>query len=229
MKKNLLLLFVFSVSLSAVVFSQEPVEYPDAIPGMPGIESRYLTSDPYEKVKAFYVNVYGEPDYETKQDDNGRSAQFFYEESIVEPRAVHIYDRKGDSKAVEKVFSQLNGMVVREIIDQELYDEIEEKYIHLKDYYYVKDEDQKIFDRYHKKLGTGGTEAVVDREETMMEAQRLIMAGKVEEGRAMLENMKNSMAGAMDHANSPDAADEWVECLEEISAIKYPVMIIINR
>ncbi len=228
MKKSLLLLAVFIIAGPAHVFCQEPVDYPGAVKKMPGSNQVYLTRDSYEKVKEFYVGVYGAPDYENKQDESQKYATFFWEETIYEPRAVKINDRKGNSKAVKDVFSKLKGLIQMNILDESRYDEIEKKYIHLKDYYYLQGEDENVYKKYNKKLGAGGTEAV-NNDEIMAEAQKLIMAGKVQEATAMMEDMKKSMTDSMDHAGSPEAIDSWIECLEEISQLKYPVMINIQR
>jgi len=102
------------------------------------------------------------------------------------------------------------------------------KYRHLQNYYYVQGEDEAIYKEYHKILGAGGTEAM-NKEETMAKAQELIMAGKVQEGTALLENLRDGMTDSMEYAGSEKAVDSWIDCLEEINAVKYTVQIRIDR
>lgn len=228
MRKPLLLLTVFIIAAQANVFCQEPVEYPGAVMRIPGNNRQYLSHDSYEKIKEFYVGVYGEPDNVNKQDLAERYATFFWEETIYEPRAVHVLHRQGDSKAVKNVFSKLKGLIEMDILDENRYYEIEKKYIHLVNYYYLLDKDEDVYKKYNKKLGAGGTEAV-NNKEIMAEAQKLLMAGKVQEGMAMMEDMKKEITDSIEHAKSPAAIDSWIECLEEISLLKYPIMIMIGR
>ncbi len=100
-------------------------------------------------------------------------------------------------------------------------------YRHLQDYY-IDGEDEAIYDKYHKMLGAGGTEAL-NTEETMAKAQELIMAGKIQEGTALLESMRDGMVANMEYAGSEKAIDSWINCLGEMNAVKYPVRIRIDR
>ncbi|MFW6277067.1 MAG: hypothetical protein ACOC1J_00240 [Prolixibacteraceae bacterium] len=85
-----------------------------------------------------------------------------------------------------------------------------------------------FYRRCHKMPGAGGTEAM-DKEETMAKAQELIMAGKIQEGTALLENLRDGMTESIEYAGSEKAVDSWIECLEEMNAVKYPVRISIDR
>ncbi|MGM0667003.1 MAG: hypothetical protein ACQETA_06750 [Bacteroidota bacterium] len=228
MTKTLLLLSVFLIAGPANIFCQEPVEYPGAVNLYPENNNRYLTRDSYEKVRKFYVGVYGAPHHENTQGETGKNATFFYEETNYEPRGIHLYNRKGNSKAVANVFSELEDLVTMNIMDQERYDEIKKKYIYLEDYYYKSNEDEDVFNKYYKDLGLGGTEAV-DQEKIMAEVQKLMMEGKIQEATAIMEDMKESMVSSMEYAGSPEAIDSWIECLEEIDSLKYPVTIHIDR
>jgi hypothetical protein len=228
MKKPTLLLIIFSAITAVCASGQQPVEYPGAVAQFPESRNYYLTEDSYEKVKAFYINKYGAPDHESNKDETKRSATFFYEKTIFEPRGIHLSEKQGNSRSVVHVFSELKGLIVREILTQVRYDEIEEKYRHLQDYYYVRGEDETIYKKYHKILGAGGTEAL-STEETMTKAQELIMAGKIEEGKALLESMRDGMTASMEHAGSEKAIDSWMDCLKELDAAKYPVQIRIDR
>lgn len=228
MKNPLLLLFVFLIAGPAHILCQEPVEYPGALNLSPEKNTQYLTRDSYEKVREFYVGIYDAPHHENKQGEAGKYATFFYEETRYEPRGIHVNDRRGNSKAVENVFSELDDLLAMNILDQERYDEIENKYIYLEDYYYRGNEDEDVFNKYYKDLGLGGTEAV-DQEKIMAEVQKLMMEGKIQEATALMEDMKESMVSSMEYAGSPEAIDSWIECLEEIGSLKYPVMIRIDR
>ncbi|MCA1756367.1 MAG: hypothetical protein LC649_02785 [Bacteroidales bacterium] len=228
MKTPLLLLSVFLIAGPAHIFCQEPVEYPGAINKTPENNRQYLTRDSYEKVREFYVDIYNAPHHENNQGETVKTATFFYEKTIYEPRGIHISYLRGDSKAVKKVFSELKGLIVMNILDQDRYDEIEKKYIYLKDYYYRENKDEEVFNKYYKDLGAGGTEAV-DQEKIMAEVQKLMMEGKIQEATALMGDMKESMVSSMEHAGGPEAIDSWIECLEEIDKLKYPVMIGIDR
>ncbi len=235
--RNYLLLLIFIIASPASVCSQKPATYPGSIEERPG-SNRYLTKDSYEKVKEYYVRIYGDPDYETEH-----NATFFYEDVIHEPRGIHINDGNPDSKGVKQVLSQLKLLVERGdlegrvILSEARYKEIENEYRHLQDYFYAYEEDasgryiredEAIFKKYNKKSGHGGTEAH-NNEELMKQAQDLIMAGKIEEGTALMKQIKNTMAKDMEHAGSPGAVDSWINCLEEINACKYGVTIRLDR
>lgn len=221
----------------AFVCGEEPVVFPGSIAERPG-SNRYLTADSYEQVRDYYVDIYGSPHHEGEG-----NATFFYEETIYEPRGIHINHLGAGSKGAERVLSQLKRLVSmgevekREILSEDRYEEIERKYRHLKDYFYTYEDDttgryilkdEAIFQKYHKTLGLGGTEAM-DKEEIMAQAQELIMSGRVEEGTALLEQMKQSMVGDIEYARSPEAVDSWIECLEEMNACKYAVIIRVDR
>ncbi|MFP4064011.1 MAG: hypothetical protein ACLFS0_00730 [Bacteroidales bacterium] len=237
-------LFSFSVWLllcSAFVFSQEPIEYPDAIAERSNSNQRYLTNDAYEKVRTFYEAVYGSPDYE-----GDYNTTFFYEDTRYEPRGIHIYriiPGSERAKGVKKVFSELYSLVQRskmgekEILTEARYDEILNRYKHLQDYFYPYQEnesdkhiseDEAIYQKYYKNTGHGAADPE-NKEEIMERAQQLIMAGRVEEGTALLEKLKNTMTGDIEYANSPKVVDSWVKCLEEMDSCKYQVSIRIDR
>jgi hypothetical protein len=228
MKKPTLLLIIFSALTAVYANAQQPVEYSGAEAQFPESRNYFLTKDSYEKVKAFYVNKYGNPDHESNKDETERSATFFYEETIFEPRGIHLSEKMGNSRSVVHVFSELKGLIVREVLTRTRYDEIEKKYRHLQNYYYVRGEDETIYKKYYKMLGASGTEAM-NTEETLAKAQKLIMAGKIEEGKALLEGMRDGMTVNMEYAGSEKAIDSWIDCLEKLEAAKYPVQIRIDR
>lgn len=131
----------------------------------------------------------------------------------------------------------MGEMEKREILSEARYQEIEGKYRHLKDYFYTYEDyangrtirqDKAIFQKYHKILALGGTEAV-DKEEIMAQAQELMMSGRIEEGTILIEQMNNSMVASMEYACSPEVVDSWIECLEEMDACKFAVIIRIDR
>jgi hypothetical protein len=228
MKKSTFLTIVFSTLTAVYAAGQQPVEYPGAVAQIQESRDYYLTKDSYDDVKAFYVNKYGASHHESNADGTKRAATFFYEKTNFEPRGIHLSERNGNSRAVVRVFSELKGLIVRDILTQTKYDEIEKKYRHLQNYYYVQGEDEAIYKEYHKILGAGGTEAL-DKEETMAKAQELIMAGKIQEGTALLENLRDGMTDSMEYAGSEKAVDSWIDCLEEFNAVKYPVQIRIDH
>lgn len=236
MKRPLFFSF-FMIAFPALVCSEGPVVFPGSIAERPG-SNRYLTADNYGQVREYYMGIYGSPHHEGKQ-----NATFFYEETIFEPRGVHLNHLRADSKGADRVFAQLKRLVLmsetegKEILSEARYKEIEHQYRPLKDYYYAYEEDESgryvpmdeaIFRKYHKTLGLGGMEAF-DKEEIMAEAQELIMSGKVEEGTALLEQMRNQVVEDIEYASSPEAVDLWIKCLEEINACKFGVMVRIDR
>lgn len=228
MNKSTFFPVVFCALTAVYAQGQQPVEYPGAVAQFQESRNYYLTKDSYDEVKAFYVNKYGAPDHENNKDETKKSATFFYEETIFEPRGIHLSEKSGNCRAVVHVFSELKGSLIREILTQTRYDEVEERYKHLKDYYYVDGEDEIIYKKYHQMLGAGGTEAL-NKEETMAKAQKLIMAGKIQEGTALLESMRDGMIANMEYAGSEKAIDSWIDCLEELDVAKYLVRIRIDR
>lgn len=236
MKKGTFLLAVFFLAATPSVFGQEPVLYPGALVQRPGF-NYYVTTDSYEKVRAFYAGIYGEPNHQTE-----KTATFFYEETIFEPAGIHLYSKSPGSKGATRVFTALCRLKERgkaegkEVLSRQRYDEIVRKYEHLKNHYYLYAEDERgnflpedeiIYLKYNRKLDAGAIEDM-NVEEITQKAQQLLMQGKIEEGREMLERLQSSMTGHLEFSGSTEVVDEWIECLEEIDACKFPIIIRID-
>jgi len=125
MTRSTFFAIVFSTLTAGFATGQQPVEYPGAVAQIPESRNIYLSKDSYDEVKAFYVNKYGAPHHESNENETKRTATFFYEKTNFEPRGIHLSERNGNSRAVVRVFSELKGMIVREILTQTKYDEIE--------------------------------------------------------------------------------------------------------
>jgi len=237
MKKGTFLLAVFFLTSTPAILSQKPVIYPGAMAQRPG-SNYFLTTDSYEKVRAFYAGIYGEPDHETE-----KTATFFYEETIFEPAGIHLYSKSPGSKGATRVFTALCRLKERgqaegkEVLSRQRYDEIVRNYEHLKDHYYLYKEDERgkfvpedetIYLKYNRKLDASAIENM-NVEEITQKAQQLLMQGKMQEGRELLEQRQNSMSGHLEFSGSTEAVDEWIECLEEMDACKFPVLIRIDN
>jgi len=66
-------------------------------------------------------------------------------------------------------------------------------------------------------------------EEITKQAQQLLMQGKMQEGRELLERLQNTMTGHLEFSGSTEVVDDWIECLEEMDACKFPVLIRIDN
>lgn len=235
-KNGALLFAVLILASSTAIHSQKPVLYPGAHLQSPG-SKYFLTSDSYEKVRAFYIGIYGEPDYEKE-----KIATFFYEETIFEPAGIHVNGVSANGKSAARVFAELQRLKKRgeaggkEILSEQRYGEIFRNYEYLNDnfYMYAKDErgnfvseDEIIFRKYNKKLDIGAIEDM-NAEEITQKAHQLFMQGQIQEGRELLERLQGSMTEHLEFSGSAEVVDEWIECLKEIDACKYPVMIRID-
>jgi len=235
-KQKFLKLFLGAAFIwsTATLSAQVPVIYPGAVQQMEQ-SNYYLSKDGFGRVFDFYANSYGKPETEGVNDEGKRSAFFVSDKNWKEqqswkldPPGVRITELQGDSKAVSRVFWALDGLIKRGFLTKERYDEIESQYIGLKDHYFKRGEDQEIQKRYEQKLLEGG-DPVAIQEQVMARVQELIMSGNFQEATAMAEKMKEEIMGNLEMANSEQAVDEWIKCLEEIKAISYPVMITISQ
>jgi len=231
--KKTTLIFAVLAAISANLISQQVVVYPGAV-AQTDETTFYLSKDAYDKVFDFYAGTYGNPDNQSITDDSKRSAFFVSDKNWKEqqswkldPPGVLITELQGNSKAVARVFWALDGLIERGFLTKERYDEIESQYIGLKDHYFKPGEDQAIQKKYEQKLLEGG-DPVAIQEQVMARVQELIMSGNFQEATAMAEKMKDEIMENLEMANSEQAVDEWIKCLEEIKAISYPVIISIT-
>lgn len=125
----------------------------------------------------------------------------------------------------------------KEILSRQRYDETIRNYEYLEDHYFLYTEDERgnfvpedefIYRKYNKKLDAGAIEDM-NVEEITQKAQQLLMQGKIEEGREMLERLQSSMTGHLEFSGSAEVVDEWLECLDEMDACKFPVLIRIDN
>ena len=236
MKKAHIILLFFPVVFIVTTHGQErPTIFPGAVPQWESNEDYFLTNEDYESVISYYTKEKGAPRHEDDSGEKGRSAWFLYIEMLPDDGGLYVSEKKGNSRGAERVFSQLQSLVVRGHASQEQVNEIEQKYGYLKQYYFVyrKNErgkdvpyDEIIFSKHDKKLGLGGTE-VVDMDEVMQKAQQLMSEGKTQEGLALIKQANEDIISGMNTANSAEAVDLWIECLEEIAANAYPVQLAI--
>jgi hypothetical protein len=224
----LVLIFYFPLFIAA----QQPVLYANQVPQFPNNKSAFLTFDSFEKVYMHYVNAYGQPDEELI-DGESKLVRFYLKKSPHETRSVSIEHLRGNERAIPRIFSELKSLVGRNIITEARYNELEDKYSMLQKHYYIFQADEAgkfvskaeiIYRKYQKKAGMGSTFGT-DMEASMAIAQELMMSGKMKEGMELLEKAKKEQLNAVEYAKSDAVADDWVACLEEISANKYQVRI----
>ncbi len=59
----------------------------------------------------------------------------------------------------------------------------------------------------------------------MEKAQELVMQGKTEEGTELLRKASENMQKGLEMGTSADAVDIWIECLDELASVAYPIEI----
>jgi hypothetical protein len=229
MRIILLTLIVFN----ALLFKsncQEPSVYPGAAKKYLDGNYTYLTRDSYEKVKDYYQKEIGRNPREDTRGP-GASCSFVYVPRMPDPDAVFITMHRGRSRATNEVFSELGKLMYNGAISQDRYDEIHKKYNFLSNCYYVqvKDEngdittrDDLIYQNYRHKAGLGDIESL---DEVMKRAQELMMQGKREEGTELMRKAAENMQKGIGKATSAEAVDIWIECLDELASVAYPVEI----
>lgn len=230
MRKIILTLIVFNFLSLSKSDCKEPSVYPGAAKQYLEGDNAYLTIDGYEKVKDYYQKEIGR----TARDDTrgpGLSCSFVYVPRKPDPDAVFITWHRGRSIATNNVFSELGKLLYSGVLSQDRYDEISSQYDHLSKCYYVqvKDEngetttrDEIIFQKYNHKAGLGETDSI---EEVIERARELIMQGKTEEGNELIRKTSENMQQGMERATSAEAIDIWIECLEELASVAYPIRI----
>ncbi|MEX2371966.1 MAG: hypothetical protein WD578_13250 [Bacteroidales bacterium] len=236
MKNYRLILFLPIILATTIQAQQRPTIFPDAVQTWEDNQNYYLTKAAYEKVMSYYEKEKGAPKHVSGDKKSGRSAWFLYVERLPDDGGLSVNENRGMAKGAARVFSQLESQVVQGNATKERVNGIVQEYEYLKRCYFVmeKDEagkdkpaDEIIFNKYSKKLSAGGTEAI-NMAEVMQRAQELMAAGKMEEGLALIKKSSEESISAMNLASSPEVVDLWIECLEEIVAIAYPVEISIS-
>ncbi len=230
MRKIILTLLVFNFLSLVKSDCQEPSVYPGAAKKF--LEGRYtfLTRDSYEEVKDYYQKEIGK----NARDDTrgpGLSCSFVYVPRNPDPDAVFITWHRGRSLATNSVFSELGKLIYGGVLSQYRYDEIYDQYGYLSRCYYVqvKDEngeittrDEIIYQKHLHKTGLGQFESI---HEVMEKAQELVMQGKTEEGTELMRKATENMQKGLEKGTSADAVDIWIECLEELASVAYPIEI----
>ncbi|MFP4367320.1 MAG: hypothetical protein ACLFQA_09530 [Bacteroidales bacterium] len=241
------LLVLLAALFTKVDCQPTPTVYPGAVPMTTGDEHRnmnreeyasfrYLSRDDFSKVCAYYANENKEPFSEQNDGVRGRSAFFSYIRRMPDDSGVAVHEMQGRSGIPSRIFSNLQGLTVQGALDKETVVEIEKKYNYLKSCYFVLHEenpgsfagmDEIIFRKYEEKLGLGGSESL-SQQDLMKKAQELISSGRVQEGVELLESFQKQQISRLETSISSEAADIWIECLEEIASHAYTVIININ-
>ncbi len=243
-KFQILLIFLLAAFPFKSECQQQPTLYPGAVPGIKGEETGFIkreqysmsvffTRDSYEKVRAYYVNENTQPRTEKGDSEKGRSAFFSYVRRMPDDVGVTITERMGRSRVPAAIFSKLQGLAVQGVIPESRVDQIKEKYSYLEKCYFImeKDEDGElvsvddlIYRKYDRKLDPERS-GEVDKEEIMQKAQQLMNQGRMQEGMELLKKMTEDQLAGIELATSPEAAEIWVECLDEIASSAFDVSI----
>ncbi len=228
MKKTILVLAAILVFMTMQGYSQKPEVYEGAVPASPDSTDEFLVKDSYEKVRAHYLQQKGKPHNERILEETGQKSIFFiFIDRLPDAAGVHVEEMWGNSQWVNLIFSKLEGCVDRGFLTQEDLEKIKEKHRYLKNYYYLATEegrmDEVIYKKYRDRISSGG-----DAKDLATKAQELMMEGKMEEAKKLVEQAKEAAMKSIDLADSPAVVDEWVKCLEEIAAAEeysFPVHI----
>jgi hypothetical protein len=209
---------------------KEPSVYPGATKKYLDGSNTLLTRDSYEKVKDYYQKEIGR----NPQEDSfspGSGCSFVYVPRKPDPDAVFITLNRGYSRATSSVFSELGKLVFIGVLSQDRFDEIQDQYNYVSKCYYdqVKDEngeittrDDMVYQKYRHKAGLGGTESI---HEVMEQAQELMMQGRRDEGTEMMRKATENLQKGIEKSRSADAVDIWIECLDELASVAYPIEI----
>ncbi|MFO7876880.1 MAG: hypothetical protein R6U55_09910 [Desulfovermiculus sp.] len=225
------IIWVVSVCLAvftAQIYAQKPAVYPGAVPAHPERTDQFLVRDSYESVKDYYLNKEGIPREENITEETGQKSIFFvFIDRMPDPAGVSVEKMKGASRWVKMIFGKLEKCVEQDFLSEEDLQEIKDQYGDLQNYYYLTTEDGRvdevIYKKYRAMISSGGNAA-----DLATKAQELMMAGKIDEAKKLLEQAESSAMKSMNLANSPEVVDEWIKCLEEIADSEeytYPVSI----
>ena len=243
-KFQIVLIFLFASFPVKSECQQQPTLYPGAVSRIKGEEtgfmkreqysmSAFLTKDSFDKVKAYYVSENTRPRHEQDDGKGGRSAFFSYVRRMPDDVGVTITERQGRSRVPAAIFSKLQGLAIQGVIPGSRVNEIKDKYSYLEKCYFIMERDDNgelvsvddlIYRRYDRKLDPERS-GEVDKEEIMQRAQQLMNQGRMQEGMELLKKMTEDQLAGIQLATSPEAADMWVECLDEIASSAYDVSI----
>lgn len=217
MKKTLWFVFVVLTVYIAQVHAQKPDVYPGAVPAKPESVTEFLVTDSYADVKNYYLQKEGKPLQEKVTEEAGQISVFIvFIDRMPDPAGVIVEKMHGNSRWVNRIFSELEKCLEKGFLSKDDFEEIEKKYRYLQDCYYLTTEDGRvdevIYKKYNSMIYHGG-----DAQALAAKAQELMMSGKLEEARELLKNAKSSAAATFGLADRPAVVDEWIKCLEEIA------------
>ncbi len=240
------ILFCKVFILFAVISNAQPHEliapiYPDAIPNTSDhSEAVYLSNSSYEAIKSFYLkqdNVLSEE--EKDEGDIGKkcSVKFSLEKkSYTEDfkTGVSIYHKTGNAKHVIMVLDKFRTAVATDNYSGVEYENLKEKYEHLKYYHFpVVNDPQKnrkiskseeIYKKYENIDKQTAKGAEMTGEEVQQKYMQLVSQGKHQEAADLMKNFSES---AMQTASDMLDMDKWEECLKEMEKYAYKNKIII--
>jgi hypothetical protein len=231
MRLTLLALFVL-ISFTVETYSQKPSVYPGAVRKNLDGGYHFLSSDSYEKIKEYYQKEAGRAPREDTR-GTGISSEVVYVPRMPDPDAVFISMHRGNSKFVNRVFTELGHLTQSGSLSVERYDGIKEQYNYLSGCYFVQvreesgsvtTQDDMIYQKYRLKAGFGGSESMT-MEEAMEKARELMSQGRRQEGAELMKKTAENIQNGIRKATSAEAVDVWIECLEELASVSYAVEI----
>ena len=231
MKTPILTLFV--LLLSSICYGQSsytPIapKYPGSVEAGGSHSNVFYTKDSYEKVKAFYINDNGRPVEVESAVNNTKMVNFIYYTSPEDPKmgsytlGVNISTKSGNERAIEYVFEKLQEGVIKNHITQAEFNELKNKYAHLKYMYYLYDQSERttramaIFRKYDKKIKGNIEGQGRNLEEMSMQAQQLIAEGRMQELAELMKQMHSATGDLAEDMTSGEEYEEWKKCLLEI-------------
>ncbi len=243
-KIRFLIILLLAVPFTRGECQQSPTLYPGAVPMTAADENssrareqyasfRYLTRESYEKVRAYYVKENREPRSEDI-DGESRTAFFSYLRRMPDDAGVYVIKMGGRSRVPNRIFTTLDNLAGAGIIPPEQAKEAEQKYGYLAGCYFAmgKDErenvltmDEVIYRKYEGKMGMASSAETVNQEQVLEKVQELMNSGRMQEGMELMKKFTEQQIAQTQVALSPEVLDIWIECLEEIAAHAYTVMI----
>jgi hypothetical protein len=209
-----------------------PTVFPGAIRMYPENDKQFLTMAGFSVVRSYYAGEKNNPGTVEHHEGNGKTAFIVYVRQLPDDLGVHIYEKQGNCRTVNHIISRMQYLVVKGVLTEAEKDGIAAKYKYLEKYYFMHVEDEGgkivpeneiIFRKYDRKLGAGGT-GTMDNE-AMINAQKLINSGRMQEGVELMKQAREEMISGIQVAGSRQAVELWIECLEEIASRAFPVRI----
>jgi hypothetical protein len=215
--------------------------YPGAVPVSSDRPGWFLSGDPYERVKAYYVKDSGAPARERTVDE-GRTAFIEYMDvrevqtydSVGSALGVQVFERPGRPSAAADVLGMLKGMAMNGMLSRSEYAQLEETYRPVTRWFFPRAEgsgrslDEVIYERCEK--GPAEEALARDAEATAARVQELMMQGKQQEALALMQRMAQSAGDHhASHGVGEAGAARWKECLAEMKRSGYPTRIEIHR